>query len=152
MSPSGTRPERFLHIKGVQHQNHNLRSSPLPPSRIHHRYNLAKCTEFVNGHHCSCYHPRGGQADSIDVTQVFSPRDILPTSLLKTCIRALATAIAHMANLWFKEWCCPSRFKSAQILPLLKKPSLDSEVFANYKLISNPSTISKIFERLALVN
>ena len=27
-----------------------------------------------------------------------SPRDILPTSLLKICISALAPAIAHMAN------------------------------------------------------
>ena len=61
----------------------------------------------------------------------FLPRDILPTSLLKTCISGLASAIAHMANLWFKEGCFPSGFRTAQILPLLKKPSWDSEVFAN---------------------
>ena len=80
-----------------------------------------------------------------------SPRDILPTSLLKTCISALAPAIAHMANLSFKLGCFPSGFKTGQILPLLKKPSLDSEVFANYRPISNMSTISKMIERLALV-
>ena len=80
-----------------------------------------------------------------------SPRDILPTSLLKTCISALVPAIAHMANLSFKEGCFPSAFKTAQILPLLKKPSLHSEVFANYIPISNLSTIFKMVERLALV-
>ena len=80
-----------------------------------------------------------------------SPRDILLTSLLKICISALAPEIAHMANLSFKEGCFPSRFKTAQILPLLKKPSLDSEIFANYRPISNLSTISKMVERRALV-
>ena len=33
------------------------------------------------------------------------PRDILPTSLLKTCISALAPAIAHMANVSCEEGC-----------------------------------------------
>ena len=66
-----------------------------------------------------------------------SPIDILSTSLLKTCISTLAPAIAHMANLSFKEGCFPSGFKMAQILPLLKKPRLDSEIFAN----SDPSPI-----------
>ena len=50
-----------------------------------------------------------------------------------------------------KQGCFPSAFKTAQILPLLKKSSLDSEVFANYRPISNLSTIFKMDERLALV-
>ena len=47
--------QRFFHIKGVKHQNHNLRPSPMPPSRIHRRYNSAIRTEYVNGHPCSRY-------------------------------------------------------------------------------------------------
>ena len=45
----------------------------------------------------------------------------------------------------------PSGFKTAQILPLLKKADMNSEVFANYRPISNLSTICKMVERLALV-
>ena len=63
----------------------------------------------------------------------------------------LAPAIANMTNLSFKEGCFQSGFKTAQILPLLKKPSTDREMFANYRLISNLSTISKMVERLELV-
>ena len=56
-----------------------------------------------------------------------------------------------MANLSFKEGCCPSGFQTAHILPLLKKPYMDNEVFANYRPISNLSTICKMVERLALI-
>jgi len=41
-------------------------------------------------------------------------------------------------------------FKMAQVLPLLKKPGLDRDELANYRPISNLSTVSKILERLAL--
>ena len=41
-------------------------------------------------------------------------------------------------------------FKRAQVLPLLKKPGMDKNELANYRLISNLVTISKVLERLAL--
>ena len=42
-------------------------------------------------------------------------------------------------------------FKTAQVLPLLKKPGLDRVNPANYRPISNLNTISKVVERLVLV-
>ena len=80
-----------------------------------------------------------------------SPKDTLPTSLLKSYIDVFAPVIAHLANLSFKDGCFPMGFKTAQVLPLLKKPGLDQENYANYRPISNLSTISKVIERLALV-
>ena len=44
----------------------------------------------------------------------------------------------------------PARFKSAQVLPLLKKAGLDRSLPANYRPISNLSTVSKVLERLVL--
>jgi len=42
-------------------------------------------------------------------------------------------------------------FKTALALPLIKKPNLDRTDPANYRPISNLSTVSKVLERLALV-
>ncbi len=41
----------------------------------------------------------------------------------------------------------PQPFKELVIKPLLKKPALDLEVLANYRLISNLPYLSKILEK-----
>lgn len=79
-----------------------------------------------------------------------SPRDVLPTSLLRSCTDVFAPVIAHLANLSFASGQFPSIYKTAQVLPLLKKQGLDHSNPVNYRPISNLSTISKIIERLAL--
>jgi len=55
-----------------------------------------------------------------------------------------------MANLSFTQGLFPGTFKTAQVLPLLKKPGMDKDELDSYRPISNMSTISKILERLAL--
>ena len=79
-----------------------------------------------------------------------SPLDVLPTSLLKSFADQFAVIIAQLANLSFRDGQFPACFKIAEVLPLLKKPGADRAVPANYRPISNLSTISKILERLAL--
>jgi len=79
-----------------------------------------------------------------------SPLDVLPTSLLKSCSNVFAPIVARLANLSFTEGQFPSSLKTAQVLPLLKKPGLDRSAPANYRPISNLSTVSKVIERLAL--
>jgi len=59
-------------------------------------------------------------------------------------------AIARLANLSLQTGKFPARFKRAQVLPLLKKAGLDSSQPANYRPISNLSTVSKVLERLVL--
>ena len=55
-----------------------------------------------------------------------------------------------MANLSFVGCRFPAVFKTAQVLPLLKKPGLDKEQMSSYRPISNLVTISKVIERLVL--
>src|SRR5208282_5549269 len=79
-----------------------------------------------------------------------SPRDAMPTSLLKSCADVFSPIIARLANMSFTSGEFPSIYKTAQVLPLLKKPGLDRSIPANYRPISNLHTISKIIERLVL--
>ena len=79
-----------------------------------------------------------------------SPVDVLPTVLLRSSVDVFSPIFAHIANLSFAECRFPSAFKTAQVLPLLKKPGLDKDQMSNYRPISNLSTVSKVIERLVL--
>jgi len=79
-----------------------------------------------------------------------SPLDYIHTSVLKSCSVVLAPLITRLANLSFTEGRFPSRFKIAQVTPLLKKNGLDVTDPGNYRPVSNLNTISKVIERLCL--
>ena len=79
-----------------------------------------------------------------------SPLDFIPTSLLKSCAPILSPYIAKLANLSFSQGQFPTALKTAYVTPLLKKHNLNPMDPANYRPISNLSTIGKILERLAL--
>ena len=79
-----------------------------------------------------------------------SPLDFISTSLLKSCSDTFSILIAHLANLSFTQGIFPSKFKLAQISPLLKKPGLSKSDPSNFRPISNLNIIGKILERLAL--
>ena len=55
-----------------------------------------------------------------------------------------------MVNQSFPEGIVPKSWKSAQITPLLKKPSLDHNVVSSYRPISNLPVLSKLAEKLVL--
>jgi len=82
----------------------------------------------------------------------WSPLDVLPCSLLKSCSDVFAPVIARLANLnlSMQTGKFPASYKRAQVLPLLKKAELDSSSPGNYMPISNLSTVSKVLERLVL--
>jgi len=61
-----------------------------------------------------------------------------------------AVIIAELANLSFRDGQFPDCYKTAQVLPLLKKARANRDNPANYRPISNLSTISKVLERLAM--
>ena len=67
-----------------------------------------------------------------------SPLGILPTDILKNCVDVFAVVISRRANLSFEQGMFPTAFKTAQITPLLKKPSLDPELPSSYGPISTP--------------
>ena len=79
-----------------------------------------------------------------------SPMDFLPTSVLKRCRRVFAPLLARIANLSFSEGRFPLHVKQVQITPLIKHDVMDISNPANYRPISNLSTMSKVLERLAL--
>ena len=72
------------------------------------------------------------------------PLNVLPCSLLKDCADVFTPAIARLANLSLQAGMFPARYK----LPLLKKAGLDRSSPANYRPISNLSTVFKILQRL----
>jgi len=78
-----------------------------------------------------------------------SPRDILSTSLVKSCINVFAPPIAHLNNCSFTESTFPTLFKTVQVF-LLKTLGLDQANPGNHRPISNLGTISKVMERLVM--
>ena len=74
-----------------------------------------------------------------------SPLDFILTSLLKLC----SILIAGLANLSFTQGIFPSKFKLAQISPLLKKPRLSKSDPSNFRPISNLIAIGRILDCLA---
>ena len=79
-----------------------------------------------------------------------SANDFISTSIIKSCSGVFSEIIAHLANLSFTQVTFPSRFKTALVIPRLKKDGLERENPANYRPISNLNNISKILERLFL--
>lgn len=73
-----------------------------------------------------------------------SPLDFVPTSLLKACAGVFSEIIANLANLTFQHGSFPTRFRTAQITPLLKQQGLEVTDPSSYRPISNLNTTSQI--------
>jgi len=79
-----------------------------------------------------------------------SPLDFVLTPLLKACAGVFSEIIANLANLTFQHGSFPTRFRTAQITPLLKQQGLEATDPSSYRPISNLNTTSKVLERLVL--
>ena len=75
--------------------------------------------------------------------------DPVPASLLRYCIDDLLPIIKSVVNLSFNSASMPSSMKNAVLSPLLKKPSLDFEIFSNFRPVSNLKFLSKVIEKVA---
>ena len=76
--------------------------------------------------------------------------DPIPTWLLKKISGMILPFVKNMVNQSFSEEIVPKSWKSAQITPLLKKPSFDHNVASSYRPISNLPVLSKLSQRLVL--
>ncbi|XP_051236020.1 uncharacterized protein LOC127351993 [Dicentrarchus labrax] len=74
--------------------------------------------------------------------------DPIPTRLLKEVVPLIGTSFLDMINLSLLSGYVPQSFKVAVIKPLLKKPTLDPGVLANYRPISNLPFLFKILEKV----
>jgi hypothetical protein len=76
--------------------------------------------------------------------------DPIPTWLLKDILDFLTPTITNIVNSSLLDGYFPLSMKKALVLPLLKKATLDKEIFKNYRPVSNLSFLSKVIERASL--
>ena len=80
--------------------------------------------------------------------------DPIPTSLTKQCLDDLVSLITFIVNASLSTSIVPPpspQFKQAIVTPLLKKPGLDTNDMKNFRPVSNLSFISKILEKVVLI-
>ena len=77
--------------------------------------------------------------------------DPWPTFLVLDYLDILISPITPIINASLQKGKCPNFFKQAHVTPVLKKPSLDKELFRNYRPVSNLNFISKILERVVAI-
>ena len=77
--------------------------------------------------------------------------DPQPTSLLYENIDLLLPALTNIINRSLPSGEVPSEFKTAVVKPLLKKASLDPKQMKNYRPVSNLPFLSKILEKVVLM-
>ena len=77
--------------------------------------------------------------------------DPWPTFLVLDYLDILITPITSIINASLEQGKCPNFFKQAHVTLILKKSSLDKEIFKNYRPFSNMNFISKILERVVAV-
>ena len=73
--------------------------------------------------------------------------DPMPTFLVKTCLPVICPFITAIINCSLGSGVVPAGFKTAAVIPTLKKPGLDPDDPNNYRPISNLPFLSKILER-----
>ena len=76
--------------------------------------------------------------------------DPLPSCIFKDCADTLLPALTQIVNKSITSGDFPSALKHANVIPLLKKAKLDSEVLANYRPISNLPYLGKLIERVVI--
>ena len=74
--------------------------------------------------------------------------DPFPSNLLMSHLQTIIDIITHMINLFIPTSMFPSSSKSAKVLPLIKKPSIDPQVLTNYRPVSSLSFLSKLIENV----
>ena len=74
--------------------------------------------------------------------------DPLPAKLTIDHIDTLLPVIGDIVNLSFEESHVPGCLKTAVLRPSLKKPSLDHEIFVNFRPVFNLKMVSKVIEKV----
>uniref|UniRef100_A0A671TV44 Reverse transcriptase domain-containing protein n=1 Tax=Sparus aurata TaxID=8175 RepID=A0A671TV44_SPAAU len=99
--------------------------------------------------------PEVSQQEVEDIIRRMKPStcalDPFPTILMKTNISIISPLITTVRPQSIQAGYVPPALKTAIIRPILKKPSLDPEILANYRPISNLPFLSKVLEKSASV-
>ncbi len=76
------------------------------------------------------------------------PLDPIPSHLLQAISPALLPALTHIINTSLLTGIFPTAFKQARVIPLLKKPTLNTSLLENYRPVSLLPFIAKTLERV----
>ena len=83
--------------------------------------------------------------DSFKATCINDP---VPSALISNILLSTLMIITTIINMCLSSGKFPSDLKSAIVLPLLKKSTLDPEVMKNFRPVSNLTFLSKIIEKI----
>ena len=87
-------------------------------------------------------------SSNIKASKASCSLDPIPTNLLHSVLPSLAPVITEIVNASLSSGIFPNDLKSAIVQPLIKKPSLDREIFKNFRPVSNLSFLSKVIEKV----
>ena len=73
--------------------------------------------------------------------------DFIPTSLMRQCLNDLVPLITAIINVSLSTCAVPKQFKQAVVIPLLKKPELDTNDLPVWNLPFNLKVLEKIVLR-----
>ncbi len=76
------------------------------------------------------------------------PQDPTHSHLLQAISPTLLPALTHIINTSLLTGICPTAFKQAWVMPLLKKPALNTSLIENYRPVSLLPFIAKTLERV----
>ncbi len=76
------------------------------------------------------------------------PLDPIPSHLLQAISPTLLPALTHIINTSLLTGIFPTAFKQAQVIPLLKKPTLNTSLLGNYRPVSLLPFVAKTLERV----
>jgi hypothetical protein len=76
--------------------------------------------------------------------------DPMPSWLMKKCINSLLPAITTLVNYALNEG-LPEAWKSAIVVPLIKKAASDPESLSSYRPVSNLPFLAKVVERVVVI-
>ena len=77
--------------------------------------------------------------------------DPIPISVTEPCFGDLVSLITAVVNASLSIGIVPPQFKQTIVTPHLKKPELDSNDTKNFRPVSNLSFISKMLEKVVLI-
>lgn len=77
--------------------------------------------------------------------------DTLPSRIVKDCFDVIGPSILSLLNSSLLSGCVPSAFKHAIVQPVLKRRNLDYNDYVNYRPISKLPFLSKILEKIVLL-
>ena len=140
------------------------RRTPMPQSddikieKIHSTFSASVNLQYINPDNPPPMFSTFSTATEDQVTKIItnSPSkscslDPWPTFLVLDYLDILITPITSIINTSLEQGKCPNFFKQAHVTPILKKSSLDKEVFKNYRPVSDLNFISKILERVVAI-